>query len=134
MGKHQDRSSTPPADGPPPLGRHNGVEPNAPWSTQATPTTAGMPSPSRRGADPGTAAHLVGAAGYPADPRPPSGSLLNGGAGEHRPAPWQRVHDLPRDIVFDQNRTFAAKRATRASILHTNLHVFRKASEHTSQT
>ena len=97
MGKQQDRSSTPPADGPPPLGRHNGVEPNAPWSTQATPTTAGMPSPSRRGADPGTAAHLVGAAGYPADPRPPSGSLLNGGAGEHRPAPWQRVHDLPRD-------------------------------------
>ena len=99
MGKQQDRSSTPPADGPPPLGRHNGVEPNAPWSTQATHTTAGMPSPSGRGADPGTAAHLVGVAGYPADPRPPSGSLLNGGAGEHRPAPWQRVHDLPRDIV-----------------------------------
>ena len=42
-------------------------------------------------------AHLVGVAGYPADPRPPPGSLLNGGAGEHRPAPWQRVHDLPRD-------------------------------------
>jgi len=100
MGKQQDRSSTPPADGPPPLGRHNGVEPNAPWSTQATPTTAGMPSPSRRGADPGTAAHLVGAAGYLADPRPPSGSLLNGGAGEHRPAPWQRVHDLPRDTLL----------------------------------
>ena len=97
MGKQQDRSSTPPADGPQPLGRHNGVEPNAPWSTQATHTTAGMPSPSRRGADPGTAAHLVGAAGYLADPRPPPGSLLNGGAGGHRPAPWQRVHDLPRD-------------------------------------
>ena len=97
MGKHQDRSSTPPADGPPPLSGHNGVEPHAPWSTQATPTTAGMPSPSGRGADPGTAAHLVGAAGYLADPRPPPGSLLNGGAGEHRPAPWQRVHDLPRD-------------------------------------
>ena len=97
MGKQQDRSSTPPADGPPPLGRHNGVEPNAPWSTQATHTTAGMPSPSGRGADPGTAAHLVGTAGYLADPRPPPGSLLNGGAGEHRPAPWQRVHDLPRD-------------------------------------
>ena len=97
MGKQQDRSSTPPADGPPPLGRHDGVEPNAPWSTQATPTIAGTPSPSRRGADPGTAAHLVGAAGYLADPRPPPGSLLNGGAGEHRPAPWQRVHDLPRD-------------------------------------
>ena len=85
MGKQQDRSSTPPADGPPPLGRHNGVEPSAPWSTQATPTTAGMPSPSRRGADPGTAAHLVGTAGYLADPRPPSGSLLNGGAGAHTP-------------------------------------------------
>ena len=74
MGKQQDRSSTPPADGPPPLGGHNGVEPNAPWSTQATHTTAGMPSPSGRGADPGTAAHLVGAAGYLADPRPPPGS------------------------------------------------------------
>ena len=77
------------------------MEPNAPWSTQATPTTAGMQLPSGRGADPGTAAHLVGAhvgaAGYLANPRPPSGSLLNGGAGEHRPAPWQRVHDLPRD-------------------------------------
>ena len=67
MGKQQDRSSIPPADGPPPLGGHSGVEPNAPWSTQATPTTAGMPSPSGRGADPGTAAHLVGAAGYLAD-------------------------------------------------------------------
>ena len=97
MGKQQDRSSTPPADGPPPLGGHNGVEPHAPWSTQATPTTAGMPSPSGRGADPGTAAHLVGAAGYLADPRPPPGSLLNGGAGEHRPAPWQRADELPRD-------------------------------------
>jgi len=104
MGKEQDRSSTPPADGPPPLGRHDGVEPNIPWSTQATPTIAGTPSPSRRGADPGTAAHLVGAAGYPADPRPPSGSLLNAGAGEHRPAPWQRVHDLPRDSGRGQTR------------------------------
>ena len=97
MGKQQDRSSTPPADGPPPLGGHNGVEPNAPWSTQATHTTAGMPSPSGRGADPGTAAQLVGTAGYLADPRPPSGSLLNGGAGEHRPAPWQRANNVPRD-------------------------------------
>ena len=110
MGKQQDRSSTPPADGPPPLGRHNGVEPSAPWSTQATPTTAGMPSPSRRGADPGTATHLVGAAGYPADPRPPSGSLLNGGAGEHRPAPLQRANDLPRD------RSFAAKQVLREGV------------------
>ena len=110
MGKQQDRSSTPPADGPPPLGRHDGVEPNIPWSTQATPTIAGTPSPSRRGADPGTAAHLVGAAGYPADPRPPSGSLLNGGAGEHRPAPWQRVHDLPRDKEQTRSAFYWANR------------------------
>ena len=103
MGKHQDRSSTPPADGPPPLSGHNGVEPHAPWSTQATPTTAGMPSPSGRGADPGTAAHLVGAAGYLADPRPPPGSLLNGGAGGHRPAPWQRADDLPRDTLLGRS-------------------------------
>jgi len=45
------------------------------------------PAASGKGADPGTAAQLVGTAGYLADLRPPPGSLLNGGAGEHRPAP-----------------------------------------------
>ncbi|EOD28777.1 hypothetical protein EMIHUDRAFT_234612 [Emiliania huxleyi CCMP1516] len=36
MGKQQDRSSTPPADGPPPLGGHNGAH----CSTEAPADTA----------------------------------------------------------------------------------------------
>ena len=62
------------------------------------------------------------------------GQAGEGHVGCKSPAEWRR--DITRDgrVVFDQNRTFAAKRATRASILHTNLHVFRKASEHTSHT
>jgi len=106
MGKQQDRSSTPPADGPPPLGGHNGVEPHATWSTQATPTTAGMPSPctpsapcSGRGADPGTAAHLVGAAGYlwPTRAHPQAHCSTEAPANTARRPGRLRANDVPRD-------------------------------------